>query len=49
MGSATIGALRMEFEHSFLQLTEKSWVTKQVRIVLRDHNSVSNKEKVLNE
>jgi hypothetical protein len=28
-------------------LTQKSWVTKQVKIVLSDRNSVSNKEKVL--
>jgi hypothetical protein len=39
----------MEFEHFFLRLTEKSWVTKQVKIVLSDRNSVSNKEKVLND
>ena len=39
----------MEFEHFFLRLTEKSWVTKQVKIVLSDRNSVSNEEKVLND
>jgi hypothetical protein len=39
--SLTIGALRMDFGCFFLPSTERSWVTKQVKIVLSDSNSVS--------
>jgi hypothetical protein len=44
IGSLITGALKMEFRHSFLPSTEKSWVTNQVKLViLSDRNSVSDK------